>query len=381
MTEPVDPVIQKVTVRGAAARSDDVTITIDGQVYGGWQDVRITRGVERLPSDFDLRMTDIHNVDADMLQILPGKACVVSIGPDPVITGYVDVVAPSFDKGSHEILVTGRGKCQDLVDCSAEWPGGQIDGSSVLEVARKLAAPYGIEVNALDDDGAAIPRQQLMRGETPFEIIERLCRFRQLLAYDDYDGNLLLARTAHRKGASGFREGINVQRGGAWFSMHERFSEYQCFFQSVEPLLETGGGGDLVGSVADPFVPRHRRRVIIAEIAGGNLAAQDVAKDRATWEGVRRLGRSFGLRITTDAWRDAAQLLYEPNVLVPVDLPTLKVTNRQWLIAEVTFRKGAEGTTCDIVVMPPQAFNPSPQLISQLPGEFMTIPPGSGRAP
>lgn len=382
MTEPVDPVIQRVTVTATAKRSDDVTVVIDGQAYGGWQDVRITRGVERLPADFDVRMTDIYNVDPDVLQILPGKACVVKIGNDPVVTGYVDIVAPSFNRGAHEITVHGRGKCADLVDCSAEWPGGQIVGNSVLEVARKLAAPYGIEVDALVDPGGAIAQFNLMRGESPFEIIERLARFRQLLAYDDYDGNLLLARVATRKGASGFREGINVQAGSAIFSMHERFSEYQCFFQAVEPLMETGTGGDVIGTAVDIHVPRHRRRIIIAEMAGGALGAKDVATDRAVWEQVRRFGRSFGVRITTDAWRDAAGLLYEPNVLVPLDLPTLKVTGRQWVIGEVTFRKSEQGTTCDLLVMPPSAFNPQPQLIAQIPADLIAgTTPGSGAAP
>ncbi len=168
MTEPVDPVVQSVTVTAKnSAPSDDVTVVINGQVYGGWQDVRITRGIERLPSDFELKLTDPYNTDADALQIKPGDACVVKIGTAPVITGAVDVVMPSIDKDDHSITVLGRSKCADLVDCSAIWPGGQISGASVLEVARKLATPCGITVEAVDDPGGLIPQFNLMRGETP----------------------------------------------------------------------------------------------------------------------------------------------------------------------------------------------------------------------
>ena len=54
---------------------------------------------------------------------------------------YVDRLVPSFNAGQHALRVMGRSKCADLVDCDAEWPGGQITGSSVLEIARKLALP------------------------------------------------------------------------------------------------------------------------------------------------------------------------------------------------------------------------------------------------
>ena len=74
--------------------SDDVTIAINGQVYGGWLSVRITRGIERLPSDFELSLTQRFAADSEPLQIMPGDQCVVKIGRDAVLTGYVDAVRP-----------------------------------------------------------------------------------------------------------------------------------------------------------------------------------------------------------------------------------------------------------------------------------------------
>jgi hypothetical protein len=87
----------------------------------------------------------------------------------PVITGYVDRVIGTLDARQHSVTVTGRSKCQDLVDCSAEWPGGQIVGSSVLEIARKLAEPYGISVECealcLDRLCRGSQQRQVWRGD------------------------------------------------------------------------------------------------------------------------------------------------------------------------------------------------------------------------
>lgn len=360
------------------APSDDVTIVINGQRYGGWESVRITRGIERLPSDFELGLTDFYAGDAAKLQIEPGDTCVVQIGRDVVLTGYVDAVRPRISAREHSIVVVGRSKCADLVDCSAEWPGGQISGTSALDVARRLAKPYGIGVDALDDVGGTIDKIQLMRGETPFEIIERVCRFRQLLVYDEPEGNLLLARIATRRAGSGFREGWNVESATADYSQHDRFSEYRVFFQSVDSLQDLGQGGDLEGKATDPGVRRRRVRIIVAEIGGSTLSGGVVADARAKWEAARRYGRSYSVRLTTDAWRDKLGALYEPNTMVDLDLPSLKINGKTWAISEVTYRKDESGTHCDLTCMPREAFEQQLSFIGQLPAEFNQIPTATG---
>lgn len=38
---------------------DVVSLTVDGKIIEGWDSVRVTRGIERFPSDFDLGLSAV----------------------------------------------------------------------------------------------------------------------------------------------------------------------------------------------------------------------------------------------------------------------------------------------------------------------------------
>ena len=351
--------------------TDDLTLIVGESRLAGWTRIRVTRGIERCPSDFELELTEKYPGVATDLVVQPGDPCQVLLGNDIVITGYIDRFVPSFDKRNHRISVTGRSKCADLVDCAAEWPGGQITGSSVLQIAQKLAEAYGITVTATGDVGAGIPQFNLMLGETAYDVIERICRYRALLAYDGADGNLVLSGVGSTQAANGFSEGINVEKAMIAYTMDQRYSEYFAFLQSMDVLTDAGNGGNLLGKAYDKGVTRHRRRVIIAEAGGGG---QDVALQRANWEAARRYGRAAALQITTDTWRDSSGALYAPNTLVPLSLPTLKLDGKTWVVGEVTYTRDERGTHAQLLVMPPEAFNPEPILLQPFPAD---VPAGT----
>jgi prophage tail gpP-like protein len=361
---------------------DDLTLEVGGRALSGWTSVRVTRGIERVPSDFEIEMTDLYPGEEKVFTVTPGAACVVKLGGDVVLTGYVDRFAPMIDAGMHSIRVVGRGKCADLVDCSAEWPGGQISGSTVEEIAQKLARPYGVFADGgvsrpitvytdVTDVGPKIPVQNLILGETPYTIIERLCRFAALLAYEDEAGDLFLTRVGGIEAASGIAQGRNVQRARVEYGMDQRYSEVQGYIQSFDTFKDLGDVGNLQVSEQDPNVRRHRRMIVIAE-AGDSLGFP-VLQKRVKWEVARRLGRSQALRVTVDSWRDAAGALWTPNTLVPIALPALKVDGVKWLVSEVTYSRNMHsGTTADLMLMPKESFLPQPVVL--LPG-FADVKP------
>lgn len=383
---------QTIEVTGRRINPDEVALIVAGQEFRGWTDVRVTRGIERMPSDFALSLTEIYPNAQQFLQIEPGQECELWAGRDRIITGYIDRFRPSIAARSHTVAVSGRGMGCDLVDCMAEWQGQQIIATSVLEAARKLAAPFGVSVNGEagpavgGGNSVLIPQFVLMIGETPWEIIERLCRIAGLLAFDQPDGSLRLAENPAtllagavqtQKGfaaaSSGFTEGVNVKHGAATFSTDQRFSHYRAYRQSWDQWKEFGEGPNLLAEYKEEGIKRYRPRAILMEL-GKAMAEQNAAK-RALWEAKRRWGRSQSVTITTDSWRDSAGALYAPNTLAPLDLPSLKIVGKDWLIADVTYRLSASGTECELQLMPTSAFDVQPTLppylfdvgVSQLP--------------
>ena len=342
--------------------TNDVTITVGGAVLGGWTETRVTRRMEGCPNDFEVSLTERYPGHPSAFLIQAGDPCVVKIGSDTVITGYVDRYMRSYDKGAHVVSISGRGKTQDLIDCSAEWPNGQIVGSNVAEIATKLGAPYGINVVAVgENQGPAIPQFNLTIGETAFDIIERICRYAGLLCYEDQYGDLVLANGSDIDAASGFVEGVNVQSARVVSSMDQRYSQIQCFTLSMNLLGDIGGGNAPLVTATDPNVPRHRLLFQIAEAGGAGI---DVTKARALWEVSRRAARGFEAHVVADSWRDVEGGLWTPNTLAHLDLPGLKRDAVRWLIGEVTYRKApGSGTTVDVVMMDPAAFTLQPILL------------------
>jgi prophage tail gpP-like protein len=264
-----------------------------------------------------------------------------------------------------------------LVDCSAVWKGGQISNSNALQIARNLAAPFGINVTALCDPGRVVPQFNINIGESPGDILELITRNEGLLYYEDTAGNLVLARVGTDRAGSGFVEGQNVQQATVQRSMSDRHSEYTCSLVSIPtgPLYEAHDGL-FFGTAKDPNVPRYRPLFLVAESGTGSL---DLVKRRALWEAARRAGRGEQVRITVDSWRDGAGKLWTPNTLAPVSLPRLKLKEAGLCIGQVTHRLGLDtGRTAEITLMPKEAFLPQPIVLQAV---IPNLVPKPGAAP
>ena len=350
---------------------DELTLVCNGHKISGWQGIRVTRGIERMPGDFEISATERYPGAADV-PVQPGDTCKVLLGADLVLTGYVDQYIPQIQGSDHTIRIAGRGKCEDLIDCAAEWPGSQINGSTTLGIAQRIAKPYGITVSG--EKGLGITQIILMYGESAWEIIERMCRYSALLAVEQPDGNLLLTHVGTATHASGFAQGQNVEIAAIAYTMDQRYSEYVALMMSTNLYGDLGGGEFRLSTVKDPGCSRHRRRVIIAEAQAGGQA---VAIKRATWEMNRRAARSTAIRLTCDSWRDSAGKLWTPNMLAPVKLPALKLPSVSWVIGEVTYERDERGSRAHLVLMPAAAFAPEPISLMPVFADVPFIPQAS----
>lgn len=341
--------------------TDDVSIRLSGggaqTILSGWQRIRITLGIERVPPDFEITYTERLS-DGTTSVAIPGQECSVSIGSDTVITGYVDRVVERISPESHDMVLMGRGRTEDLVDCAAVWQGAMFTNVTAFDMATKLAKPYGISVVTDVDDLKRLPVVMVNIGETAFEIIDRVCKLSGALAYEQTDGTLLITRVGDGHAGSGFEQGRNVQEASFVRSMDQRFSDYTVVYPGNALLGDTGSAVLSTYSYQDRTVTRFRQKYV--ELLSNSVGV-DLTKAQAMWEMNRRIGRSQVVRVIADSWRDADGVLWTPNTLADVDIPAIKVSRTQLLIGEVSFLRSLEtGTTAELTLMPPQAFDVQP---------------------
>ena len=99
---------------------DTVTIQVGALRFQGWQTVQITRSCESMPNHWAVSAS-AEFLDGDALAgTRPGQACLIYIGLDLVITGWIDRRSIPIDAHNHQVTLSGRGITRNLVDCSAD---------------------------------------------------------------------------------------------------------------------------------------------------------------------------------------------------------------------------------------------------------------------
>ncbi|NNP68967.1 phage baseplate assembly protein [Acinetobacter sp. Ac_5812] len=322
----------------------------------GWTNLSITRGIERIPNSFDLRMSE-KIPDLDYIEVIEGSKCQVLIGDEVVVTGYIDRVIPIISGEQHTIQIVGRGLCQDLVDCSAVYKGMQFMNMSVESIARSLCEDFLIGViSEIEPD--PISTQNINFGETSAAVIERICRIAQALYYEDEFGNLVLSRERNDVASGVLMQGVNVENATYVRGMDQRYSHYTIVYPNAQLTPDITNGISFGHyTLEDKTVPRYRPLYIIPEDGDAGFL---VAEKRIFWEAKRRYARSYMLRATVTNWRDSDEKLYKPNTQIKINIPKLKLENENWLIGEVTYRIDETGTRCDLLVMPVGAFSLQP---------------------
>lgn len=338
-----------------------VELLVDGTRYAGWTSIRVTRGIEHMSAAFTVEVSERWPGRSEPWVIKPGAACVLSLGGHVVITGHVDAYEPKFDGESHSVSITGRSKTADLVDSSVVVKGGQYKGYDLAQIARAVAAPFGISARVETDVGAAFPDVQVQQGETAFELIDRLCSMRGLLATDAPDGALVLTRAGETRAVGRLVQGgttANIQSASAKLDHSKRMSRY--ILKGQQSATDNLFGDEAAGVTAeavDPAVTRYRPLLIVAEAESDGATAAE----RARWEAVSRAGKAVQATVTVPGWfQDAERTrLWIVNEVVSVSAPWLGI-DRELLVGEITYSLSeTEGTTVEMTLSPPEAFTPS----------------------
>jgi prophage tail gpP-like protein len=345
----------------------ELSLIVDGKRFGGWLEARVSRGIERAAADFDIKASQRWPGLDERFEIPEGVTCEVWISGDKVLTGYVDAVKQGRDANNATLSIAGRSKTADLVDCSPDFDAVELAGLDLAAVARREAQPFGIEVDA-QDTGPTFAVAAKHHGESVWKMIERLARQRQILVMDDAEGRLVLTRLAKERASD---ELVHPSDGLLKIETNrdssKRFSIYKVKAQAGGGRWAGVGGtdgssGDIASSLAhvegaaiDAGVKRYRPKTILSEGA----AKKEGAMARADWEARRNIGQALKLTATRVGWRQNDGTLWTPNLLVRCKVPSMNL-DAELALAEVHYKKGADGTTCELELAPPEAFTPEP---------------------
>jgi prophage tail gpP-like protein len=342
---------------------DIVTLTVNGLDYSGWKSIRIEAGVERLARSFELSVTDKWPGSVEQVRrIGPGDLCEVKIDEDLVCTGYVDATPIDYDANGITIMVRGRSKTADLIDCSADNATGQFRGLSAEAIAKKLASQYGLDVVTETASGAAITDHQIQQGETVFESLDRIAKQRQILVTDNAAGDLVLASPGSGGQAqTALDYGGNVLSASAGFDFSEVYSSYTVKGQkagtddSYGAQAAQSSGNALDGSIK-------RRRVLIVRQTG--QADANTCKQRAQYEQQVRAAKANEIRYRVAGWRQENGALWQPNQVVEIRDMVMRI-NASMLVSEVIYTLDESGLLTELIVIPAAAFATEPEQKAQ----------------
>jgi prophage tail gpP-like protein len=337
--------------------NDAVTLVVNGLKFAGWISVRIEAGLERLARSFELSVTQKWP-GSEAPRIKPGDLCEVFIDDDLVCTGYVDATPISYDAHGITIVINGRSKTGDLIDSSAEFTTGQFKGLSVEAIAKKLSAPYSVNVINETATGAVITDFQIQQGETVFESLDRLSKQRQVLFTDNAAGDVVIASPGSRGSANSALElGINILSGNAGFDFSEVYSSYTVKGQkSGTDDIFGANASQISGTAVDGTIKR--RRVLVVKQYG--QADANTCLQRANYEKQTRQAKAGEIRYRVAGWRQANGTLWQPNLSVQITDAIMGI-DKSLIISECTYTLDDSGMITELVVIPEGAFTTEPE--------------------
>lgn len=331
----------------------DLRLNVGGTSYGGWKEIRVHRGLEEIAGAFEIGVSELWPEQSTPREIRENDRCAVVIDGQTVVTGYVDAVSVEYDNENHGVTVRGRDATGDLVDCSAVHAGGEWRNVTLQQLATSLAKPFGVGVRVETDLGAPFKQWAIEEGESVFENLDRAAKHRGVLLLSDGQGNLVLARPSKNRTGIVLQRGVNILRARAEHKCEQRFSEYIVKGQRAGDDEDNGEAvTSQKASARDPGVPRYRPLVLVAEEQGDGVTFGK----RAAFEASVRAARGRTAQVTVQGWKSAGGKLWEPNTLVTLRCPWLRL-DRELLISEVDLVLDASGTRAELGLTIPEAYS------------------------
>ena len=324
---------------------------VNNQIFGGWTEISIQRGIEQMSGSFSLTVTERWPGQLEARPIQTGDSCVVKIDGVSVVTGYVNRTRQGYSATDTWFSVEGRDKTADLTDCSAIHKSGQWKSASLKQIAADLCRPFGIEVfigaRGEKAAGETITSFALEDSETVQDALQRLLRMKALMMWTDGTGRLVIDLPDQTAAGTALVEGENILSAEGTKDESEQYSQY---------IVKSQGRGkhDGKGDAADAGVKRYRPLLILAEDQSQSPAA------RAKHEATMREGKADRAEIKVQSWRQGGDKgeLWLPGLRVQVKAVHIHKDDEEMIISEIEYSlNDQEGTVATLQLANPKAYD------------------------
>ncbi|MDR2663017.1 MAG: hypothetical protein LBC31_08480 [Treponema sp.] len=275
-----------------------------------------------------------------------------SNGERRVTTILVDELSDSTEAAAHTITLIGRSPARDIIDST--W-SGRASGT-LFKVTSAVAGKFTIPVSQFPDDG--IDRTKHVssfswENESPWTKLLNEASNQGYLFTSNEAGGLYLWKVASVKKSEGFHltETKNIRS--------VRFTENGA--EQFHTYVVKGGGQSVTET--DPACSNNR---ICTINITDSLVSRETLRRRAQTELRRRQENKIEATVTGWGLDDKEiqalgetkrkELFWNPNFLIPVNIPSGGIHDIPLLISQVEYRADAGTLTCTISLVNREAY-------------------------
>lgn len=341
-----------------------VTIATAGGRWSAFKTFKLSAKFKDAARSFELVIAAEDGPLATAWQFAAGTPLQIFLSGDLAFVGFVDRYQPKLAHHKRgEIHVSGRAKAQDFIDSSALHATGQWKNKTPVEIAKDLDQ-FGVGVTT-DQQLDSVPVYRLTPGETPYRVLEKLCRAQGVWACGQADGSILV--TVAGGGRNGnIIEGVNMLIGEADHNWANRHSK--VIVRGQRPLGHGADNLEIEATAEDSDVPRNRPVIVIQDDDTDKKRAGKRAKHRRDSEA----GNALKAKVTVQGFHDDGGKLWTPGYLSYFESPFLGLA-RDMAIEHVDFTQSRHaGSLTEIGLIDPRALGGKGRKGGQQNGAWQT---------